>query len=81
MAIKSLTIQKRTKDQDAKSGLRALANSFILVVIAIVTGISESLIDNEIVADALRVSTVIMAIIGFYFIYLGFVKPSKKKAA
>ncbi|MFX0102886.1 MAG: hypothetical protein ACFFCS_25180, partial [Candidatus Hodarchaeota archaeon] len=67
MAIRSLTIQKRTSDQDYKSGLRALANSFIVVVAAIVAGVTERFIDNEMVGDGLRVSTVILAIIGFYF--------------
>lgn len=78
MAYKSLSIQKSTKDEKYRAGLKALGSSFIFIIFAILTGIIERFVDFEVLADSLRVGTVILAIIGFLFIYLGFVKPARE---
>ena len=79
MSSRSFTIQRRTNDETYKSGLRSLSFSFLLIAIAIIIGFSGQIIDLDLFSDITNVITVFLAISGFWFIYLGFVKPARNQ--
>jgi formate hydrogenlyase subunit 3/multisubunit Na+/H+ antiporter MnhD subunit len=79
MSSRSFTIQRRTNDETYKSGLRSLSFSFLLIAIAIIIGFSGQIIDLDLFSDIANIITVFLAISGFWFIYLGFVKPARVK--
>ncbi|MFX0098196.1 MAG: hypothetical protein ACFFCS_01355 [Candidatus Hodarchaeota archaeon] len=74
MAINSLTIRNKTKEESAKKGLLCLGISFLIICGAGISLVLEEFLKD--ISDYLKITTLVLAIIAFYFIYMGFVNPS-----
>lgn len=78
MAIKSLKISRKTTEARYKQGMIYLGISFLLIssVIVFLALLEAVGIDNDLILAVVQVAVVILAIVTFYCIYLGFVKPA-----
>jgi hypothetical protein len=78
IAARAASLAKHTSDATYKSGLKALAISYVLLFSAIMTlflnGVIPALDENKYII----VLGIGLLVVGFYFIYAGFVKPSTK---
>ncbi|MEX2684373.1 MAG: hypothetical protein Q6373_022570 [Candidatus Sigynarchaeota archaeon] len=73
-AIKALVLAKRTKDATFKNGLNALGASYIFLFSSMLAFVMNMVVfEDDNVVDLVAI---MLLVIGFYFVYAGFVKPT-----
>ncbi|MFX0099634.1 MAG: hypothetical protein ACFFCS_08635, partial [Candidatus Hodarchaeota archaeon] len=75
MAIRSLSLQKKISDPQQKNGLIALGTSFLLLIgCVLLLVINAGILEHY--DKTLEIITICLAMVSFYFVYMGFVRPS-----
>ncbi len=75
MAIKALRLAKKADKEAHRKGMNALGTSFLLLVATVVLLIANTAMLSE-YNRYLEIVTISLAVVMFYFLYLGFVRPS-----
>lgn len=77
MAIRSVTLQKKISEREQKNGLIALGTSFLLLIgCVLLIFVNAAILEDY--NKILEIITIGLAVVSFYFVYMGFVKPSTR---
>ncbi|NMC04145.1 MAG: hypothetical protein GYA24_02980 [Candidatus Lokiarchaeota archaeon] len=75
MAIKALGLARRASQEHHRRGMTALGISFILLVTTVILLIANTVVVTD-YDHLLEIITISIAVVTFYMLYLGFVKPA-----